>query len=235
MSIIQKKQINAYLNGYILISGVNVSGSSFNATTAISTACATAGDNGVAVPFVQYVSQASGPGVLTDSTRLQIFGANSKAILQDANGNEIYGKLTYATNVFTLSFYSTNAGSESAYSFSAGTSISFSFIYVYSFQYFPSNALTNVGVVNLDTTTQQVPITIRELITVASTNTITQQLSYTPLYGVDFIVNSVDYPTVSSAPLFSVSGRAITVNPTNVSSSFALNTTDEVIARYEHT
>jgi hypothetical protein len=228
--LISKKQINAFFNGYLVISGVSVSGSSYNATTSISTILNTAGDGGVSVPLAQFVSYASGPGILTDSTRLQIWG-NNKAILQDATGNEIYGKLTYSSNTYTLNFYSNIAGSETAYSFAQATNISFAFIYVYDFNRFPSNALTNVGVINLDTTAPQIPIPIQELIAVASTNTITQQLSYTPIAGVTFIVNNASYPTSSAAPLFTVNSKAITINPNN---GFNVTTTDEVIAKYEH-
>jgi hypothetical protein len=233
-NLIPLKQIDGFINAYILLSGINVTGSSSNVTSALSTACNTAGKGGTSVPFVQFSSYDNGQGISTDGTRLLIYDSADKSEFKDSSGNFVYGKLTFASNVFTLSFYSLVAGAETAYSFSSATSIGFNIVYVFSLATFPPDALTKVGVVELDSSTLRETKSIREVITVATTNTITQKLSYTPLYGVEFRVNSVPYYTVDTAPLFSVGGtgnKDITITASN---GFDVTTTDKVTAHYEY-
>lgn len=50
-------------------------------------------------------------------------GANEDDEIVDASGNVVYGRLTYATGVWTLSYYSLVSGTETTYSFGGSTSI----------------------------------------------------------------------------------------------------------------
>jgi len=230
-NLISLKQLDGFIHAYIVLSGISVSGSSANITSALSTACNTAGKGGTSVTYREFTTYDEGQGIQTGSTRLQIYDATDKSEFKDSVGNFVYGKLTYSSPVWTLSFYSLVSGTETAYSFASATSIGTNIIYVFSLATFPPDALTRVGVVELDSSVVKEVRTIREVLTVASTNTISQQLTYTPLYGVTFRVNTVPYQTTDTAPLFSVTNKAVTINPNN---GFNITTTDTVTANYEY-
>lgn len=53
---------------------------------------------------------------------IHIFDTSHDAIF-DGSGNKVYGRLTYAASVWTLSYYSNVAGTETAYSFAAPTDL----------------------------------------------------------------------------------------------------------------
>lgn len=50
--------------------------------------------------------------------------------IDDGSNNEVYGKLSYATSTYTLTFYSDVAGSETAYSFGSSTDIDMAYAFV---------------------------------------------------------------------------------------------------------
>ena len=50
---------------------------------------------------------------------------------EDAGGQKVYGRLTWAAAVWTLSFYTNEAGTETAYSFGSSTDIQFFFLEVF--------------------------------------------------------------------------------------------------------
>lgn len=62
-------------------------------------------------------------GVLTDApgNRVELIVPATKLYLLDDDGAKVYGRLTYAATVWTLSYYSLIAGVETAYSFAAPT------------------------------------------------------------------------------------------------------------------
>lgn len=53
---------------------------------------------------------------------IHVFDTSQDAIF-DGSGNKVYGRLTYAASVWTLSYYSNVAGTETAYSFAAPTDL----------------------------------------------------------------------------------------------------------------
>jgi hypothetical protein len=61
-----------------------------------------------------------------------------KAEILDNNGNHVYGKLTYNSAVYTLSFYSLVSGTETPYSFGTTTTIDFNFLYLFDFARIPT-------------------------------------------------------------------------------------------------
>jgi len=232
-NLISLKQLDGFIHAYIILSGISVSGNSSNISNALATACNTAGKGNTSVTFRPFTTYDEGQGIQTGSTRLQIYDAIDKSEFKDSLGNFVYGKLSYSSPTWTLSFYTLVSGVETAYSFASATAISVNIIYVFSLATFPPDAFTKVGVVELDsaTGTNKEVRSIREVLTVSATNTISQELTYVPLYGVTFRVNTIPYQTTDIAPLFSVTSKAITINPNN---GFSITTSDTVTANYEY-
>lgn len=75
-------------------------------------------------------------GVTVNSPYNRVFlangsSSNSSDVLVDSTGNIVYGRLTYATGTWTLSFYSLVGSAETAYSFASATDISWFFRELY--------------------------------------------------------------------------------------------------------
>jgi hypothetical protein len=231
------KQIEGIFAGYTQVTNFSANGSSSNITTAITTALSTAGRGGVSLPL-QVSANENQMGVVTaaPSNRVELRGSTSKDKLQDANQNEIFGRVTEATGVYTLSYFVINdAGAEAAATFSTATAIDFEFVYRFDFKRLPADFAVSLVTRNVS---QDVPPGavigkgFAELLTVTATNTVSA-LSKTPdlTANVQLVVNgqSVDNFGGANAP-FSVSGKNITWNAVNA--GYILETTDRVIARY---
>jgi len=65
-------------------------------------------------------------GVVLNATkthRLAIRNHNTQNAIDDGSGNEVYGKLSYATGTYTISWFSMVAGTETAYNFTASVNV----------------------------------------------------------------------------------------------------------------
>lgn len=216
-------------------------------TTAISTVLATAGENdlGVAVQLADVVSSTVlDPGLV-------VSGAGSKNLchvwtngtglkLKDAFDNEVYGRLTDAAGVRTLSLYSYISGVETAFTPAAPVNIDFFFPYRIPWALFP----TDVALGRPASTVQDDPsatITrqenVRERLLIVAPNTI-PNLTETPdvVSNVFLIINKQTYDTFGGVGVaaFSVAGNVVTWNPTNTEAGFNLNPGDWVIADYTY-
>lgn len=72
-------------------------------------------------------------GVIVDSSwshKLFLRDATTNNPIDDGNNNEVYGKLSYATGTYTVTFYSDVSGTETAYSFASATDIDLSYVFV---------------------------------------------------------------------------------------------------------
>ena len=65
------------------------------------------------------------PGVVVNTpyNKLVIRNSTNDEQYEDATGNEVYGRLTYSSSVWTLSYYSEIAGTETAYTFATASGI----------------------------------------------------------------------------------------------------------------
>lgn len=104
--------------------GVSVNGGS---TTAFDTAIKTITDH------ASGVGDSVTTGVIVNTARahkLELRDASTNDAVDDGSGNEVYGRLSFAATVYTVTFFSDIAGTETAYSFSGPTSVDLGYIAV---------------------------------------------------------------------------------------------------------
>lgn len=233
---IKTKQIDWFIDTVIVITGQSASGNSTNITTPITTALSTAGNGGVAVPL--QVASATQPGVITSGNNtVAIFDTSTKKAIRDANGNEVYGRLTQATGTYTLTYYSNVAGTETAYNLPSST-IDFWFSYRFDIARLPSDFAIRYTVSN---TNESIPVfgganqkTFTELLTLTGTvnnGSVLPDLTKTPTAAstIHLYVNGIDYSQLLGH--FTVSGKTITWTV----ASFSITTSDQVHVQYETT
>jgi hypothetical protein len=211
-------------------------------TTTISTVLSTAGEtDGVAVPLpVQPSPNVNTTGVITTGVKnlVQIVDATSRKAIEDGSNNEVYGRITEAASVYTLSLYSIVAGVETAFTPAAPLTINFYFPYRIPYAMLPTDIDIEVpaNVIGDDPSAAfSSQVRVSELLTVTGANTLTN-LSFTPddVDNVELIVwgQSVDNFGGGTAP-FSVTGVVITWSAANAGYPLAVG--DRVIARYTAT
>lgn len=237
MALLQPKQILKILGASIKITGVGVSSgqSSINVTTAITTACTVAGDGGQAVSLINSTGAGSIGVVINPPTnRVEIWDSTTKQKIGVTGEAELYGRLTYASSVYTLSFYYLDStATEQPFIFTANSTIDFDFIYRFSFNQLPTDSLVAMLNKNVYQDPRGSGATAEaEILTVTAVNTITS-LSNTPVntQTVRLFVNGKMEHPLGVSPDFTISnGVNITWNQANA--GYSLSTTDEVIAMY---
>jgi hypothetical protein len=208
--------------------------SSATITSAITTVLSTAGDGGVSVPL--QVFGATQPGVITtggDNIAIIVSNATKRPIA-DASGNEVYGKITEAAGVYTLSYFSLIGGVETAYTFSSTINIDFYFAYRFDAARLPKNALIAIGsrVIQQDPSSSGGAVNRHEKLTITALNTLSAlaQAPSSPTNILLFINGKVENPFGGGSAVFSVSGTAITWSAANA--GYNLQTTFDAIAFY---
>lgn len=241
MSLLKSKQIEKVLTGYIGVAAVaSGAAGSRNVTTDITTALATAGNGGIAVSLQVSTSINAGanllekwtPGVITlGSNRTLIYSSGTKQKLIDGSGNEIYGRITEAAGVYTLTYYSEVAGVETPYTFTGSVNIDYLFAYRFRFAQFPADATIRV----FESFVGEDPLSVggrkvMEVLTITATNTI-NSLTLTPTANtVQLFVNGIGEDQLAGGA-FSVTGLAITWNP--VTAGYDLDTVDRAVVIYQ--
>ena len=136
-------QIFGFFDGSLSVAAFTSSAATSDIVTAAITAVlTTAAKDGSSVPL--QVASGDAEGVVT-SVIIEVYDATSKdKILADADGNEVYGKITEAAGVYTLSYYYlSDLGVETAYTM-AGQAIDFGIQYRFSMGDLPYDfALSN--------------------------------------------------------------------------------------------
>ena len=240
MTLFSPKQIKKTLAALIRISAFSASGTSTVVTTPLTSALATAGDGSVSVPL--QVSASNGLGVATTGTsnRIEIYDATSKQKIASA-GNEVYGRLTEATGIYTLSYYTLPlSGVETAYTFAASTPIDFEFVYRFDFSRFPVDGIVGITTRNVSQDAAGaggglVQTVFSEQLTVTAINT-TSNLTKNPVNATTLWLE-VNGQVIDSfgggSAQFTVATKIVTWSAVNA--GFPLETTDRVIARYATT
>ncbi|MHA2404788.1 MAG: hypothetical protein ACXADH_17460, partial [Candidatus Kariarchaeaceae archaeon] len=201
-------------------------GTSDVVTTEVTTA---AGNDGVPVQ----VGAATTEGFITTgaNNKVWIFDNSSKTAIDDGLGNEVYGRLTEAAGVYTLSYYSLQSGVETAYSLTS-TAIDFYVNYNYLFKNIPNDANIRLRAVPVgeDPGSQSGRPIRNEQVTVTATNTLSD-LAKTPIdNSVALYVNGkAEHEGASAA--FTRVGKALTWDATDA--EYDLETTDMVYAHYD--
>ena len=235
MPQLQPKQINKIISAPIklLNNAVNNNVASVIVTTAISSALATAGQNGVSVP-VQVSTGTSGVGIVVTgpNNKTEIFDTSTKLPITDVSGNEIYGRITKVSTNYVLAFYVLSSGTETSYTTTDSINIDFDFVYRFDFNTLPSDFAVSSMTrnVNQDAKGQNSVLMIEQL-TVTATNVVSVlgNIPSAPTKTI-LVVNGKEEYYIGSNPAFSLSGTAITWSPSNA--GYSLETTDIVYVKY---
>lgn len=234
MSLARAAQILKILAGYVRTEGITANGSSVDITSDITTTLATAGFEGNPVAVTPSPDVAS-PGIIVTPgfNRIEIYDNTTKEKFTELS-NEVYGRLTEAAGVYTLSFFYLDGGSETVYAFTAPTDIDIEFGYRFKLGDLPTDIFIGLTVRNVqqDAGGGGGSTNIKaELLNVTGTNNIAD-LSFTPdpLSNVTLFVNGIEESQVGATPSFTTSGKQIIWNSSNA--GYDVETTDRVVAKY---
>lgn len=234
MTLIPGKQLDKPLFLPIQIAGFSAVGTDDVITTPITTALTTAGAGGTQLPLQVEGTAPTGQGlaVTAPNNRAEIKLTDTNDDLLGPGNNEVYGKVTHAAGVYTLSyFYRDNAGVETAHSFASATNITFTVNYLALFGNIPNDVLIrqSTQVMAGDPTVGSMARPVVEILTPTALNTL-PNLTFTPINSNNpylFVNQGVQ---TSQAGDFTVTGKAITWSASGA--RFDLQTTDKVVAYY---
>ncbi len=222
---LQPKQLEDYKIYPVGIANFTADGTSDVVTTQLTTA---AGNDGVPVQ----VGAATTEGFITSgaNNKVWIFDTSSKTAIDDGLGNEVYGRLTEAAGVYTLSYYSIQSGTETAVSISS-TAIDFYVNYNYLFKNIPNDANIRLRAVPVgeDPGSQSGRPIRNEQVTVSALNTLAD-LAKTPIDNslALYVNGKAEHEGASAA--FTRVGKVLTWDATDA--EYDLETTDVVYAHY---
>jgi hypothetical protein len=226
------KQINQPL-----YASVNITGFAFPAaatavvTSALTTALASAGRGAVSVPL--QVGSATTQGVITSAgnNTVDVWLTSTKNPFADASGNEVFGRLTEAAGVYTLSLFSLVAGVETAFT-SPAQNIDFQFSYCFAFDTLPEDALVRSSTKHVGDDPASVGFSWRlATLTPTALNTLPAlPVAYNAGALGGIFMLEVNGQTLVPADGFSVSGTTVTLTPATI--GFDITTTDAVRAVY---
>lgn len=232
MPLFQAKQIQKLIAAYVALTNQAVSSAnSLNITSALTSALSTASNSGGSVPLNPSGSN-SAEGVITGSGVVVPVYAYPAGTPISIAGNEVYGILTYATSVYTVSFYTLVAGVQTAAV--VNQAVNLLVPYSFSFDHLPFNAL--MAVINADPGSpgnSGGTFYLDTSISVTGTNTISNlaKLPINPA-SVQLFVNGQGLAAGTS---FSVSGQAITISAGQITANgYNITTTDSVYALYAY-
>jgi len=233
MALLDSSQIDKLQQARIGALGFTAVGTSTVVTSTITTALTNAGDNNATPPLQVFTTSTVGV-VTTGSDNLVLIISNTtKKPLADASGNEVYGRLTEAAGVYTLTYYSLISGTETAYTF-ASTAIDFFFCYQFDFTRMPRNAGVSLTarIVQNDPSGSTGSLIKTEKLTVTATNTLSGLTAApTTSTSIQLLVNGkVENPFGGGSAAFSVSSQTVTWSATNA--KYAILTTFDVVAIY---
>lgn len=237
MPQLQPKQIQKLIAGVIKIVGFSVTGSTSSTviTTQLATALATAAQGGGSVALLasSNITQAGIP-TSTPANKCEIWNSTTKEKISNTSAAyEVYGRLTFASSIWTLSYYYLDGtGTEQSYTFPSTLVIDLDFIYRFQFADFPTDGLVSIITRNVySDPVGSGAAAIVESLTVTSTNTVSH-ISQAPGYPTKTVlfVNGKTETAVDVNVPFTVSGTVITWNSSNA--GYILETTDVVTVEY---
>ena len=230
---VKSKQIQKVLAGLVFFDADTTLGEdTIDVTAALTTALETAGDNGTEVPL--QVSTANGIGVVTTGNNIaNVYDENGLKI-GDAEGNEVYARITEAAGVYTANLFVLIAGVETAYDATAAETLKFAAIYKFGFDQLPTDSIVGIEsryVVNDPIIpTPEIPTSlVQDILVPTGVNTLPNST-----FDVDttrpnrLIVNSMVIANGTGA--YTVAGKVITWSAAGA--GFALDATDSVVFEY---
>jgi hypothetical protein len=235
LSKVQAKQIERLFMAPIQATALSFAAGATAAVTAVLTTLAsTAGNGGVAVPVQVSSTTTQGFVVSGVNNRVEIYNSTTKQKMDDNTPaqNEVYGRLTFAASVYTVSLFVLINGVETAYTLPATTTVDLEVVYQFDFDKLPVDALVGLSSRNVDNDAGGGATRIRsERVTVTGANTLAALT--VPYAGAGMFllnVNGQTKTTLGGSPAFTVAGTAITWSAANA--LFSLATTDTVEAIY---
>lgn len=224
-NLLQAKQIEKFTYGRMGIINFAATGTDDVVTTQI-----TAAASSDSVPV--QVGSTTAEGFITSGSdnKSLVIDSTTKQAIDDGLGNEVYGRLTEAAGVYTLSYYSIQSGTETSVDIGS-VNIDFFVNYSYSFKNLPVNVLTRVNstLVGEDPDNQSGRPIRNEKVTVTATNTLAN-LAYTPIANSLAIYVNGKAEAEGASEAFTRSGKVLTWSAANA--EYTLNTTDDVVAHY---
>ena len=232
-NLIQAKQINKILSTGVKVNTFTSTASNVSdiVTAAVTSVLSSAGAGGTSVPL-QVSSNDTQVGVITTGVcnRVEIWDSTTLLKLSSNQGNEVYGRITEAAGVYTLSYYTLVGGVQTPFTID-GRDIDFTVNYRFDFRRFPADCAISMTSreVNDDPGLGANGRWETQVLTVTALNTVSS-LAYTAgdPTKVVFDVNGQTFLSNNASTPFSVSGTAVTYS----SGPFNLETTDLVTVRY---
>lgn len=228
-NLLQAKQVSKFLAAFIVLTNQSVaSANTLNVTSALTTAVATAGNNGVSVPLNANGAY-NAEGVITGSNSIVPVYAYPSGQPIEIAGNQVYGVITYAASVYTVSFYTLVSGTQTAATLNQAVNLLIP--YSFSFGDLPYTAI--LGVVNSDPGGpggQGGTFYYDAGVTVTGTNAVSN-LTKLPINTASVVI-SVNGQVMRNGTDFTVSGQAVTWSAANA--GFSLATSDVIGAWYAY-
>jgi uncharacterized membrane protein len=219
--MIKTKQISALFMAPIHISGLSfTAGVSATVTAALATAAATAGRGSVAVPVQAMSATTEGFATTSPSNSAQIWSAVTKKKLTDNTPaeNEVFGRITQAAGVYTLSTYVLIGGVETSYAIPSTLPIDIEAVYQFSFEHLPADTFIGMETRNVyaDGATGA-GRTRQERVVVTGVNVLAAlSIAYAGAGRVTLDVNGVVHTNLGGGTAdFTIAGTAITWSAVN--------------------
>jgi hypothetical protein len=229
--LIQSKQIKKLLASRVRVNAfAGGSSTSVVVTTAITTALASAGYGGGSVPVTPSSGESVTGIITTGSTNaVLIYTSSNKQPIVDNDGNEVYGRITEASSVYTLSYYSLVGGVETAYT-AEGVNIDFEFAYRFDLKDLPTDSIISQKARNIaDDPANQSGVYVTQVCTISGTNTVSN-LSNTNIQTATAIFYINGQAILNTQGLATTTGGVVTVTPLTL--GYSLETTDVLTASY---
>lgn len=228
MSQLKPKQIAKFLSTFVGLVNLSVTNaSSLNITAALTTALATAGDGGVAVPL--QVGSAIQQGVIVSGNNQGDVWETGSKDAPVIGGNQVYARITHAAGVYTASFYTNVGGVETAAVINGNFDIAIP--YVFSFETLPRDALITWNSLSPGDAQGAGGTLYVEALTVTAPNTITN-LTRAPINPATAVL-TVNGQSLFAGTHFTITGQAITFSgPQLTAIGFSIATTDQCFMEY---
>ncbi len=238
MSLFRAKQIAKFNSAWVGLTGFAAAGATSDTlTTALTGVLSTAGDGGLPVPLQAAVktrgSQVMGVLAAAPDNICTLFDGVSGLQIQDANGHDVYGRITVTGAVWTLGYFVAPGGVEAPYAMPAGQVLSIDIPYLFSFDLWPQTA--GIGSRTRHAAPDAAAYGWREFseqLTVTGANALSALTNAPDGRKTTLNVNGVVVPGGGASPAFTVAGKSVTWSAANA--GYALDTSDTVFATYTY-
>jgi hypothetical protein len=203
-------QINAWGGWYAALKSVPVAANALSTvvTTSLNAALSTLG---VASQAATMAAGANVPGVFAAPPQnfVSIYGTNRKPVLT-STGRIVYGRLTVAGGVWTLSYFTWDGAAEAAYTFAEATSIDIVYSLFTHAADRPSGWEVLVTEYDLSSHSSGGNGLNRVALNTTAQSTIADMADNAPTGNALLVVNGVQYDSNRTNPFFTVSGKSVT-------------------------